>query len=1109
MNVSSGSIIEDTDIIAPSSISLADSTIESFSATMLTSKSFRVNFGKRDSIKVCYRVLPAGLDKKFSINSVGNYDSSAYFRPEKAKNNPLLVKREELFGLGEINQGGHISRGITVGNTQDLFVNSSLNLNLEGKLSNDINIRASITDQSLPYQPEGNTQQLQDFDNVFVELYNDQFSVTGGDIVLKNSDTYLLRYLKNVQGGRVIARTKNSTTTVGLSSAKGQFATTSIEVSEGVTGPYKISAHKSNGYVIIIANSEKVFLDGKQLVRGYNNDYVIDYNQAEITFTSNVIITNYSRVRVDYEYAVRNYARSIMNLNHIQKIGKASISVTYYKEADNPERQLFNHLSVSEKEILSSVGDNLDDAISLSAIQANYSPEKILYALRDTTDESGNLHHIYIHSTDINEPLYSVSFSEVDANKGDYNISEYAAQGRIYEWIGKDLGDYMPYKKLVAPGKKEMLDLRVDMEAGKYAGVYLESAFSNHDLNLFSAIGNSNNRGYALKGGYYINEKPLSILKSYKLQLSTDLEYLGANFNGIDRIRRVEFDRDWSYSPVDLPNDNDFVINTSAGLRKDANNGFLYQVNYRNKETQLKGIQHNLDLNKALGLMQVNVRGFRMKSTMINNQALWNKLYSEIYLKGFVQPGYRLLLEQNTVDNGLDSLISSANYFTSHEVFLRNSPEKNTLFELAYTTREDKSPVAGELANSGRSENIRSKLTTTIENNHRINVILNYRTFDNMVSTNDEAIESITGRIDWTGDIIKKVFRSELNYSISNARVPRREYIFIEVPTGEGTHTWRDENEDGVMDLNEFYEAIHFDERNYIKLYVNGTEFLDAYENIFNYRANIRAPGSWKDKGGLLTLLSRISNITSWTSHYRITDTNLAARFAPFLVDIEDNMVLSMKEALRSTLFINKANPKFGVNIGYANYRKKYLYTNGFESRSDEEYNFVARWNITKHYNLKLKSFSAQRKNKSDYLEGRNYEINDYSVGPSISWQPNPTFRITSNYFMRIKNSISSNEQNSEAIINEVLVEFKRGIATKYMLNGNVKYARINYNGNEQSPLGYEILQGMRPGSNMSWSLGWQQKLLNGLQVNLFYEGRKPQSLKVIHIGRISVSALF
>ena len=97
----------------------------------------------------------------------------------------------------------------------------------------------------------------------------------------------------------------------------------------------------------------------------------------------------------------------------------------------------------------------------------------------------------------------------------------------------------------------------------------------------------------------------------------------------------------------------------------------------------------------------------------------------------------------------------------------------------------------------------------------------------------------------------------------------------------------------------------------------------------------------------------------------------------------------------------------------------------------------------------------------------------------------------------------------SHSSLNEVLAEMKMGMPSKFMINMNVKYSKVTYDGDELTPVGYEMLQGLRPGDNVSWAIIWQQKLINGLQVNLFYEGRKPNGIDVIHSGRASVSALF
>lgn len=109
----------------------------------------------------------------------------ARFQDAQMANLPTFDSREELFPSTNLYKSGSLTRGISFGNTQNVFVNSALNLQLEGAISDNLNIRASITDQIVPFQAEGNTQQIQDFDNVLIELYNDDFSLAAGDVVLQ------------------------------------------------------------------------------------------------------------------------------------------------------------------------------------------------------------------------------------------------------------------------------------------------------------------------------------------------------------------------------------------------------------------------------------------------------------------------------------------------------------------------------------------------------------------------------------------------------------------------------------------------------------------------------------------------------------------------------------------------------------------------------------------------------------------------------------------------------------------------------------------------------------------------------------------------------------
>lgn len=1079
-------------------------------------------FLESDSVSFCYRRFPFALHQTYAKRTLmADYDSTAMFRNHRVQALPEFNLREELFSGSNLQKSGNLTRGVSFGNTQNLFVNSSLNLQMTGELAENLNIRASITDQNVPFQPEGNTQQLQDFDNVLVELYNDQFNLAAGDVVLQQRKSEFLRYYKNVQGAQLttnyqLGKNWKASTQAAASVAKGKFASIVLEVSEGNLGPYRIPGPQNERFVIIMANSERVFYDGKLLQRGFNYDYVIDYNQGEITFTPNVLITQYTRIRIDYEYAERNYSRSILTANHIQENDHVSLYMNYYREQDNRNRPLFFELSDQDKQLLSSVGNDIENALVPRVDSVAFDPNRILYRKVSDVDDQGNPITFFEYSTDPQLARFSVSFSEVGQGNGDYVRERILANGPVFVFVprvnGQMQGNFGIESPLPAPNKKQMFTAGSRVKLSLYEQVYTEVAFSQSDPNLFSEIGNEENQGFGIKSGFISENRVLPILNGYKFRSLTEYEYNSAHFSFIDRLRYIEFDRDWSLQPQDVIDPgHERILNTQIEFSKDQDNHFSYRFNLRNRGDILSGTQHLAKFNQNFGnRIKLTNDFFMLDADVMNLNSSWIRYTGDIsYQSKLLVPGYRLILDRNAVtDIEQDSVVNTAMNFLEHFIYLKSNDTLPYSFFINASVREDKFPVAGILESDTEAIQTMFGLKRKF-GNHDLNLSFTYRELEFLREEREKEV-TLLGKVDYLGSLWKGNVRNELSYALGNGREFRRDFVFLPVPTGEGTHTWRDDNGDGVQQLNEFYLAINPEEKNFIKIFVPTNEFVLAYSTIFNYRLNAKFPESWQKEGGIKKFIQKFSNTSSLSIEKRTVSSSFRDRLNPFVTSRDQENLLAVRQVIRSSLFFNRSSAVFGFDLSLFDSQNKQLLTGGFDDLVQKDWRLNTRYQFNPMVNLRVIGNSGKRISNSDFMENRNYTIDQMSIGPELAWQPSSLFRSTILYQYGNKQNLANLEIEERAISQQYGLDLRYAKAIKTTLNANFRYIHIDYNGQVNSPVGYEMLQALTPGNNLTWSLNWLQKIGEGLQMNMMYEGRNSEGLgRLIHIGRMQVTALF
>ena len=554
----------DTLVIAPNSFIINELSSYYFRVDYSSSIIFWLKKPPKQSYEVSYRVLPFGLVKTAQRLS---FDSIFYRSGIEGSRLTDTKKDGRPFDFGKINSNGSIGRSLAFGNRQDAVFNSSLNLQLSGYMGDSILLNAAISDNNIPIQPDGNTQNLNEFDQVFIQFSKDRWKLALGDLDIRQSDMYFLNFYKRLQG--VSFQTENNLTKqvnnrllASGAVAKGKFTRNIFQGIEGNQGPYRLKGANQELFFIVLAGTERVFIDGELMQRGEDQDYIINYNTAEVTFMPRQMITKDKRIQIEFEYADRNYLNAQFYVNNRIDINhKLKLTVGFFGNNDAKNSPINQTLTTDQKQFLSSIGSDVQNAFYPSAIADTFSASSILYRKVDTIFASNKRDTIYVYERNNIGNLYSVSFIDLGQGAGDYILdNSIAANGKVYKWVmpnsatGEKAGRYAPVVLLVAPKKQQLVSVAADWDISEKSKITADWAYSKYDLNQFSKKSLQNENGFAGRLAY---KQDIELNKAKGLILQTNLgaEFATSSFRPVERLRSVEFARDWGLDLIVDPAD--------------------------------------------------------------------------------------------------------------------------------------------------------------------------------------------------------------------------------------------------------------------------------------------------------------------------------------------------------------------------------------------------------------------------------------------------------------------------------------------------------------------------------------------------------------------------
>ena len=299
-------------------------------------------------VTITYRTLPFAIEKVYQRELFGSDDALPSDNLTTTGTSPGVVGQ----GLGtqsvppsQLEVSGSQTFGISMGSGRAGSQTQELRFNAEGKVSENISVLLMLSNQDLPIQPEGTTENIQDIDEKLVRITHPNVSGTLGDFEGSLGSSEFIFFPRALEGVQVDGEFSwGRFHLIPSALPKGQSTSLVIPGEEG-RSEYRLAV--DGEYVIVKAGSEIVWLNGERMRRGENNDYVIrEYGNPIIEFNSKHLITRNDIIRVDFEYIPEDkaYQQNLYGINSVFTLpsNRLSFGASYAVETDlnQPEQAL-------------------------------------------------------------------------------------------------------------------------------------------------------------------------------------------------------------------------------------------------------------------------------------------------------------------------------------------------------------------------------------------------------------------------------------------------------------------------------------------------------------------------------------------------------------------------------------------------------------------------------------------------------------------------------------------------------------------------------------------------------------------------------------------------
>ncbi|RMF55687.1 MAG: hypothetical protein D6748_14930 [Calditrichaeota bacterium] len=1081
-----------------------------------------------DTVKIVYRKYPFPLINNYfhqKLAAIADDDSLGDNISARAVQPKFLQEIDSY--QSRLQKSGSIVRGIEIGSNQDLSLNSGLNLQLSGKITPDVEVVAALTDESTPIQPEGNTQNLREVDKVFVKLKSPYMGGTLGDFNIQYQQSLFGNLQRKLQGITLENQLKQTHQQLTYGTSRGFFHTNRFLGQEGNQGPYQLTGKNGEREIIVLAGTERVYVDGVLQIRGENNDYIIDYSQAQITFTNKKLITSENRIEVDFEYtrSIQRYGRTFVGFSsYTPRAGnRFYYDVRLFREWDDTNNLLEDNapLTTGERFALQTAGDDPLKAFVSGAQMVEEGSGT--YVQDDTLLSDGNIYPYYRY-VGPGKGNYLVRFTGVGKQRGDYIRQRLG----VFKYVGPGKGEYLPIKLVPLAADKRMANVGVGMKVTNNWNVQGELALSQFDQNVFSAVDDADNEGMAFQFSTSLQDSSFKIagIRAGKLSFQARWTRQDSSFSPLDRPLQPEYAYKWNFAQQQLTNEensleSNLMYSPFRALRLMGSFGTLKKGRGVSSTRQMGEIR--ISRTRFPG---IRVRREQVFSQTPLDESNWMRNSLEISHKIWkLHPQYIFRKEDRTVETGMRKTgflfqeskgivdikklggVNVQAQVQLREDYLYNPHSfGNTLKQANTSTYELQGEIESARKLSGRfSLAIRKKDYTDFFERLPADSMLIYQPDAQFQDTTWKDRKSNLANLELNYRNESGSITSRLDYQVSSELQALREKVYINV--GETRGNFRFDST-----LNEY---VPDPLGNYILVLLQTGEF-ESVTNLesawqFSYRPRLNRDlrGFWKK------FLNRISNI----SYIKIEEQSRLDNVADiYLLNL--NKFHKVATSLRSVytinedLYYNERNPDWGM-LFRSRYRD--VLSNLFLDEENNETRII--WErfiqLRKRFFKRRLNVTAEYKNtlnKRWVAAATSRNQNILSQSGLTRW----TYRL--NYRWQLELSMErgiEKDRFSQNLLQvnywDIRPEIVYSLRGKARATANLQFLQVQEVSNPLNrPIPFDMGKGKKPGNSWLWNIRFEYFLSNNVIITANYTGRKDAgALKPIHLGKAEVRAFF